>query len=315
MAWRPRAKSASVRCLGVLAAAVLAGCSSGNSDSFVWGRTPDVSRDGGTIVFCQNLSTPSDQLTYTVSVLDAGAVWKCNSSGGAAVRLTPPGRGPDFYPTISPDGTKLAFISGEGGQFDLWVSDVNGLNRHKLTYDAANDTMPCWHPNGQQLTWVSDRAGHSDLWQTNVDGSGQRQLGNFSSDQASPSYSPDGLHLVFSSNRDRGNFDIWTMDADGGNLVQLTRKDASASKVADGAPTWSPDGTHVAFARWSNKWDVYRVGSDGSGLLQLTHNAYHNGDPRYEPSGNLLYTSSASGWWQIWRMTGAGVSLGQVTGR
>ena len=48
------------------------------------------------------------------------------------------------------------------------------------------------------------------------------------------SWSPDGSRIAFSSNRD-GNFDIYTMSADGSGLTRLTNHPAS-----DKDPVWSP---------------------------------------------------------------------------
>ena len=52
--------------------------------------------------------------------------------------------------------------------------------------------------------------------------------------QLMPSWSPDGERIVFVSNRD-GNNEIYVMDADGGNLTNLTKHAAN-----EFAPAWSP---------------------------------------------------------------------------
>jgi Tol biopolymer transport system component len=305
-----------LRVAWLVAGAALVGCSAGNADKLVWGRTPSVAPDGATMVFCQNLSTPSDRLTGTVSVLDAGAVWRCATDGANAVKLTPGGRGPDFYPTISPDGTRIAFISAEDRQFDLWVANIDGSGRHKLTFDLASDTLPAWSPDGRRIAFVSDRAGNSDIWVINTDGGGLRPLVAFASDEASPAFSPDGTQLAFSSTRDRGNFDIWVIGTDGSGLRQVTRKEAANTRITDGNPDWSrPDGAQIIFQRWDGNWDVYRCQADGSGLTQLTQDGDHQGDPRFAPDGSIFFTSSRSGWWQIWRMAADGSDQRQITGR
>ncbi len=45
--------------------------------------------------------------------------------------------------------------------------------------------------------------------------------GRKGTDDAMPAWSPDGKHIAFASNR-AGNWDIYVMDADGSNVVQLT---------------------------------------------------------------------------------------------
>ena len=74
--------------------------------------------------------------------------------------------------------------------------------------------------------------------------------------------------VVFESNRD-GNFEIYSMNADGSNLTRLTNNAA-----ADQAASVSPDGTRVAFTstRDGNP-EIYVMSIDGSNLTRLTNNA------------------------------------------
>jgi len=47
--------------------------------------------------------------------------------------------------------------------------------------------------------------------------------------------------IVFASNR-TGNYELYTMNADGSNLIRLTFTNTNNYN-----PTWSPDGTRIAF--------------------------------------------------------------------
>lgn len=68
----------------------------------------------------------------------------------------------------------------------------------------------------------------------NADGSGKINLTSNSAVDLSPAWSPDGAKIVFSSDRD-GDSDIYTMDADGSNLVQVTN-----ARYDEGQPDWQP---------------------------------------------------------------------------
>ena len=52
-----------------------------------------------------------------------------------------------------------------------------------------------------------------------------------------PRWSPDGTRIAFKSNRGSGNFDVYVMDANGGNVVRVTDHPAH-----DHDPVWMPDG-------------------------------------------------------------------------
>jgi Tol biopolymer transport system component len=59
-----------------------------------------------------------------------------------------------------------------------------------------------------------------------------------------PAWSPDGTRIAFMGGPDGPTeYDIWVMNADGSNPVQLTD-----SPGPDWWPAWSPDGTRIAFA-------------------------------------------------------------------
>ncbi len=74
----------------------------------------------------------------------------------------------------------------------------------------------------------------------NSDGSGLITLTN--SIDYYPSWSSDGLRIVFNSRRD-GNWEIYTMNADGSNQTRITN-----NASIDIGPKWSPSGDKIAFS-------------------------------------------------------------------
>ena len=102
-----------------------------------------------------------------------------------------------------------------------------------------------------------------------------------------PARSPDGTKVAFSSIRD-GNLEIYVMDADGGNPVNLTRDDAY-----DQAPAWSPDGGHIVFERSGGGGrgpQIFVMNADGSGVERLTHEpqASWGRSPAWSPDGSSI---------------------------
>ncbi|ODS35435.1 hypothetical protein BEH94_01360 [Candidatus Altiarchaeales archaeon WOR_SM1_SCG] len=104
-----------------------------------------------------------------------------------------------------------------------------------------------------------------------------------------PSWSPDGSKIVFNSDRS-GNTEIWVMDADGSNPVQLTND----SSWYSWAPDWSPDGSEIVFTRHNGPsgvcWtcqthEIWKMNADGTGLVQLTDNNRRDMLPRFSPDG------------------------------
>jgi TolB protein len=79
---------------------------------------------------------------------------------------------------------------------------------------------------------------------------------------------------------------------------------------------WSPDGKFLVFTGGrTNKYDIYKIPSDGSGAeIRLTDAAGLNDGPEYSPDGKYIYfNSSRTGKMQIWRMKPDGSDQEQIT--
>lgn len=89
-------------------------------------------------------------------------------------------------------------------------------------------------------------------------------------DSTSPRWSPDGKRLAFQAYVD-DNFEIFVVNADGTNPINLTKNQAS-----DMTPSWSPDGQRISFSSdrdsTDEKGDVFVMNADGTGVLNLTQN-------------------------------------------
>jgi hypothetical protein len=84
-------------------------------------------------------------------------------------------------------------------------------------------------------------------------------------DDYSPAWSPDGSKIMFGSTR-TGNRDLFVMNGDGTNDVQLTFEEG-----VDWAPAWSPDGTRIAFCSdRDGSQDVFVMNADGTDPERLT---------------------------------------------
>lgn len=137
------------------------------------------------------------------------------------------------------------------------------------------------------------------------EGGGITQITGLSAD-AEPDWSPDGERLIFATSRD-GDAEIYIMDADGHDPVNLTNDPAS-----DGGPVYSPAcaGRGDDCVNWiafhsdrAGSYDLYMMDEQGQHLTQLTDDPFNDDAwPSWSPDGErLAFTSTRdeSGYFSI----------------
>ena len=254
----------------------------------------------------------------------SGDIFVMPPIGLPQVQLTT-ARPDDAQSAWSPDGRRIAFKSRRNGNNELYVMNPDGSDQTRLTNSfRVSEGQPAWSPDGTRLLYrqtpdnpiVQD----ADIWQIDVDPAAPnaRPVLERTGDERYPSYSPDGTKILFRGDQDlidhSGDEELYVMNADGTDVVQLTHND-----VFDSAPAFSPDGTRIAFesARDSGDplaLDIYVMNADGTGVRRLTTDPAHDEGPIFSPDGTkIAFASLRSGQEDIWVMNADGSGLRQLT--
>lgn len=209
----------------------------------------------------------------------------------------------DADPSVSPDGTQLAFRSTrDDPDGDIYVITLNDSAVTRITESAGFDGQPRWSPDGSRIAFVSERSGSRDIWVMAADGSDPADLTPNPARDELPTWAPDGAWIAFQTDRD-GNAEVYVMGADGSSPTDLT-----GDPAYDGAPAWSPDGTSLAFAsdRAGTRAIFVLDPEAGAGSArQLTFPAGGSADDRPtwgSDSYSLAFQTSRDGNWDIWSM-------------
>lgn len=94
---------------------------------------------------------------------------------------------PSYDPAWSPLGDRIAFVSTDAGNDEIYTVDVNGENTQRLTYtEGVWEKHPSWSPDGSQIVFYSNRTTNNQLWLMNADGSAPYNLSNNAFNETDP---------------------------------------------------------------------------------------------------------------------------------
>ena len=218
-------------------------------------------------------------------------------------------------PSLSPDGTRVAFLSERSRlSIDLFLADATtGEVIRQLTKTAGDphfDSLQflasagAWDPTGRTLAVATVRKGRPAL--AFFDASDGDQIDEIRFPELGeifqPAYSPDGRSIAFAA-QVGGFTDLYIYNLDTRETRRLTE-----DSYADLQPAWSPDGQRIAFVteRFTTTLDTMAIGPYRLALADVTTGRIEelptgldDGfiiNPQWSPDGEALYfVSNAAG--------------------
>jgi Tol biopolymer transport system component len=211
----------------------------------------------------------------------------------------------DGAPAWSPDSQQIVFSAERDHQTDLYVMDAAGTDRRQITSTPSEEDAPAFSPDGATIAFETNRDGNFDIYLVDLNGRNPRRLTRSPADDRSPSWSPDGRRIAFLSDREHPKrFDLYSMQADGSDVVRLT------SDRTTWSPQFSPDGRMIAVQVGG---DVELLPTGGGPPTRLTYAPANGMSPTWSPDGRqLAFVSTRSGKAQLYTMTANGVNQRQV---
>jgi len=236
-----------------------------------WDGTPSLAPGGAQVVFASDRD--GDPELFII-----------NTDGTGLTQLTD-NESTDMMPVWSPDGEWIAFVSDrvykvplEGGSLEIAAGmelymmkpDGSGLTRLS-TGESDYSLYPAWSPDSKRVAYMNLSGTTADIYIVNVDDLDAEPFNLTEEIEVvawNPDWSPDGAYIAFMGDHELGK-DVFRIDADGQNLVNLTVDWPGLS----GDPAWSPDSQRILFATNPDdgeKVNLYLMTKDGEEITPLT---------------------------------------------
>jgi len=184
----------------------------------------------------------------------------------------------------SADDQSLIVAAADSAGDGLYEIRVSDGEVHKLSMTGGE--WPTTSNDGHKLA-ISVADDHVSIWRKDLQHPEVASVQMYSStrQQNESEYSPDGKHVAFDSERS-GIGSVWMADADGSNLVQISR-DAAAFH-----PRWSPDSQKIVFQKFdeaSGLSGVYTADISDRVAHKLRTNVRESSDPFWSHDGKWIY--------------------------
>jgi eukaryotic-like serine/threonine-protein kinase len=209
-------------------------------------------------------ATDERSLVYGSLFGGGGHLWRVPIAGGQPERLELAG-GAEF-PAISRGGDKLVYTRDQV-DYNVWKLEA-GSAPVSVVSSTMDDFDPQLAPDGARAAFVTARSGRGrQLWVSTLDGKSALPLTPPTGrEQGSPRWSPDGNWIAFDGQAEDGNWDIYLIDAAGGQPRRLTTHPGF-----ENFPSWSRDGKWIYFRSMrSGRSEVWRIHPDGGAAEQMT---------------------------------------------
>lgn len=258
-----------------------------------------------------------------------------------STRLTDHEKDGGFYntsPAISPNGTRMAFISNRDGFFSVYVMDLKDKKsvrevvsgERSTDFEDLNVLTPgiSWNPEGTKLAISAKAGGEDALFIVDVESGDEQKYALGFKALSSASWSPDGKLIAFVAS-DHEQPDLYLFTVATGEVTKLTD-----DLFTDLHPTWSHDSKTVYFTSNRgnyinerktrlnfNLWeineaqsDIYSITVEDRAIQRLTF------DPEYSETSivvspdnkSLLYVSDKSGIGNVYLFD---IASGKSTGK
>ncbi len=180
----------------------------------------------------------------------------------------------EYEPALSPDGNKIAFTTYRYGGWKIAIADIDGSNVRRLTMDPQYAYDASWSPDSKRIVY-------------------RRIVNN------------GGAYF-------RGNGDIFSINIDGSNNINLSKSDGEHARN----PAFSPDGKLIVYDAFvGDDLHIMLMDQNGDTKHRVPTEGKYAFAPSWSPGGKWLahLRQDSDGFVDVWRMKPDGTAAENLT--
>ena len=205
-------------------------------------------------------------------------------------------------PAISPDKKSVVFTLVDtvykkrrnGGvakikNLNLYTMNLKTKKMEKVSYKDGINSGAIFNKAGDAIYLTLSNQKNADIYKMDLASKSLRRVTSHFAADVDPHINADESLMTFLSGRP-GKAMIYTLDPTG---VEKSVKRISFVGDFNAAPRFNPEGSEIVFSSWvDNRFDIYRIDSNGTNLVRLTKNFGSNEEPWFSPDGEFIVFSS-----------------------
>lgn len=205
-------------------------------------------------------------------------------------------------PAVSPDNESLMFTSIESRwqrskdgkprkiqNLNLYLYDFKTRKQKVISNSKGINSGAIFSADGKDIYLTLSHLKNADIYKMNLKSGAKERITKHFLDDVDPHINKDGSLMTFLSGRS-GKAMIYTMDP---SAEEKDVKRISFVGRFNASPRFSPDGKEIVFASWvDDRFDIYKIGSNGNNLVRLTKDFGSNEEPWFSPDGQFIVFTS-----------------------
>jgi TolB protein len=198
---------------------------------------------------------------------------------------------PIMSPAWSRDGKKLAYVSFENGNPDIYVSNIaNGARTLLSNYSGINGA-PAFSPNDQRLALVLSKGGAAKVFIMPLATKKLDQITTGNAIDTEPSFAPDGQSILLTSDRG-GSPQIYRAKLPSGQIQRISFNGSYNARAS-----FSPDGNQIVMIHVGDNSNGYGIGLQDlqTGAYLTLDNSGNDQSPSFSPNGQMVIFAKKSG--------------------